>query len=318
MKRLLTTIITTFILFAMIGCGQVNTYDYAQEHTSIPVASAIPETLGFWSLEEFLYAHRAVREGRAAENLARLAELIDFADLEEFHLLTGLPGSYQIDGIAVYGGFVTISYLPERAFASEDIWRETRGSSQSFHLQFQRWTWCDLESWGLETPLDGIMRQDNVSKEDLIDGKFHFVEWANVLYWSQGSSLVALRLPNALRNSYGAPSTVQDLLVFAETTTIDLLDDDLIAQLIGDFYQLSFNLGFATNDFPPVSIPSGAGIFNFITTNHEQIPIINPTRRMHNFSGWYLDAEFTVPLSRLLTMMPAQDTTLYARWEQYD
>ena len=337
MKRLSIISITIFMLFALIGCGQQDdTTDYGQNissgtsgeisvseavspgHGQAPAVHGIPDHLTFWSLEEFLYAHRAVREGTATGRLAEMAASIDFESLEELVLPNNLPGIYQIHQIEVYDTAIWVWFLPEGSLASEEARWDAGINRTYFLLRTTRWTYEDLESWGVQSPMDGIMRQDNATEDDLIDGTYHFNERTNTIYWARGSNRLSFHLPNTLPANQ---STIHDLLPLTQTTTIDLLDEDLITELIGDFYQLDFNLGtFAGNTaassaFPPILIPSGANIHNFITTNHEEIPIYNPTRRGHYFLGWYLDADFTIPLIRPLTLMPARDTTLYARWQ---
>ncbi len=44
--------------------------------------------------------------------------------------------------------------------------------------------------------------------------------------------------------------------------------------------------------------------------------ITEPIKDGYTFAGWYLDSELTIPFS--LTTMPAEDVTLYAKWETLD
>ena len=276
-------------------------------------------------MEEFLYAHRAAREGRATGSLAEMAARLDFASLTELPLSINLPEIYRLSVITVYEERIRLWYLPEHTLISEEARRSAISPTQAFILQITRWT-------GVQSPMDGIMQQFGFTTEDLIDGRYYFREQTNTFYWAHGGNRLSLRLPNPSSGSHDAhmPSnittgftgnTVHDLLAFTETSTIDLDDDALITALIGDFYNLNFNLGVESGNFltlealAPISIPSGANINNFITMHHYS-RFASFGHANDDFLGWYLDAGFTTPLMNLITTMPARDVTLYARWEQ--
>jgi len=311
------------IVAALAACGQVAEYSeisyefYTNEASydqythayalEAPSASAsqtpIPYSivpLEFFSLEEFLYAYRIVREGNAVGNFARMATDLDFLSVVELPLLVNFPETHQLDYITVFREAVWVHYAPKEALVSE----EARWNSAANQENFTLW----ISRWDSESPMSDVMQQDNIANEDLIDGR-HFSDITGSIYWAHGRELLILLLPNQLyaTSPYDLPLT--------QTTTIDLRDEALVDYLIGELFQLTFNLGFASSDFPTISIPANANIHSFITTNHENIPIDNPTRRGHDFLGWYLDAGFTIPLSRILSPMPANDATLYAKWE---
>jgi len=85
-------------------------------------------------------------------------------------------------------------------------------------------------------------------------------------------------------------------------------------------HQLTFTLNPSTyyhtipTSITPINIPIGTNILDFLAAHHDDLPINNPLKQNHNFMGWYMDDDFTIPLTDT-TLMPDYDTTLYARWE---
>jgi uncharacterized repeat protein (TIGR02543 family) len=251
----------------------------------------------------------------------------------ELVLPNNLPGAYQFHYMTVYEQSIWFWFVPEQSLASEEARRSAIDRQQYFNLIIFRWTYEDLESWGLQSSMHGIMQQFDFTEEDLIDGRF-LRERTETLLWAQGSELISLTLPRPpLETRDTAPlgagiigftgNTIHDILPFTQTTTIDLLDEALVTALIGELYELTFDLGIESGSFAalnaatPISIPSGANISNFITMHHyERFQEFGFAR--DDFLGWYLDANFTTPLSNLLTTMPFQNTTLYARWQHAD
>jgi len=261
-----------------------------------------PDMLRFHSLEELLYAHRKVREGRAAGNLKSMAASIDFASLDELLLPSNLIEGYEIIHIEVYDSI---------------IWVQFRFSGRHFTFNATRWTYEDLAYWGAQSPLSGIMRQFNFTEEDIIYGGYFHRN--RTFYWSHGSNRLSLSLPHIAYAAFD----IYDLLPFTEITAIDLADEVLISELIGEYHQLNFDWGELVNerdDLPtiltpePINIPEGMNIYRFITTFHGRLPLPGTIRANSYFDGWYLDAELTIPLSGQLAYMPAEDTTLHARW----
>ena len=326
MVKQLSIIFTSILMvLAVVGCGQTESSNNSQDYTSTPIASAIPDILIFVTLEELLYAHREVREGNATSELAQMAARFNFASLEELPLMTNPPEGYHLHGIFVSRGGVIIQYFPEEALISEEARRIMSGNLRGFNL--------GINFWDSDTPISGVMRQNNALEEDLIDGKYLFGERTGTLFWAHGRSMLSLSLPSPdpTRNFHSISalseaiagfegSTIYDLLILTETIIIDLTDEALITYLIGDLHQISFNLC----NIPPHRLPSdpvlttqapvGAGIFNFLEM-HERFPIDDHNRRDTGFLGWYLDVNFTEPLSRVISFMPAHDITLYARWQ---
>jgi len=193
----------------------------------------------FLSIEEFLDAYVSVRDGNASDDLARRAINSDFASLDEIYLLTNLPGAYRIAEIMISDDTLHFMYLP---IGEEDI--------IEIHLNVTRWTYEDLESWGANSPLDGIIRQNGFTENDLIDGKYYFSEGSAVsrLYWAEGNNRFRLSVFSPIcRNNdvsgfdaadFGLSTEIgaRDMIRFAETVAVDLRDENNITALsTGDF-----------------------------------------------------------------------------------
>jgi|GEM_PF-1411509 len=211
----------------------------AHEHNESYFVGCFPPEMRFFSIEEFIYAYVSVRDGRASDDLARRAIKSDFASLDEIYLLTNLPESYRIAEIAVFDDTVYFNYL---TIGEEDI--------TEIHLNVTRWTYEDLESWGANSPLDGIILQNGFTENDLIDVKYYFCEnrFSSSLFWAEGSNRFYLTVSRPLyRNNdvsgfdaagLGLPAEISagDMIRFAETVAVDLRDENNITALsTGDF-----------------------------------------------------------------------------------
>ena len=64
-------------------------------------------------------------------------------------------------------------------------------------------------------------------------------------------------------------------------------------------------------DIDPINVLHGANILTFLADNHNGFT--NPTRGDYTFAGWYLDSNFTTPVTNT-TVMPEEEMTLYARF----
>jgi len=184
----------------------------------------------FSSLEEFLSSYVAVREGRASFNsdATELKARAAFATFDVIHLPINIPESYQIS--LIYPGEKGIKifyYIDGDSFSSFPYF--------SFLASYS--TYEDLELWGINTPLDNYMAEWGFTEKDFIDGKYLYVERYNELFWAQGSYRFTLEIPRATHTGYGASSySINDILRFAETVTIDLKDENNIAAWsAGDF-----------------------------------------------------------------------------------
>jgi len=336
MRRLLITLASIALLLSACGQHTLDEVYYEPEQAPINAVASPTDTSGsvaaltvvdwlqFHSLEEFLYAYELVRSGDATGTLATMAVAADLASLVELPLLTVIPDGFKLDVIRAHNETVSLYYVPESFLVSE-VARLNVSSEVSFQLRITRWDMND--------PMEGIMRQFGFGEEDMVDGVF-FRERTNSLHLAHGNERITLRLPESMRpnpNTRGI-TDIHHLIPLTQTTTINLLDEALVTELIGDMYQLDFNLGIPNNadgspaplaaalapfyDADPIAIPSNANILNFVAMHHDHLNITNPTRLGYIFTGWFMDADFTMPVSQLITRMPDHDVTLYARWQQ--
>jgi len=192
--------------------------------------------LEFSSIEEFLEAYIATREGRVSSDLeiARKTAHSNFASLEEIHLITNLPEAFRIDEIWISRELVSIIYVP--------IAKENTGDTMyNFILQVTRWTYEVLRSRGYNSPLDNLSLYSDLTEEDLIDGKYLLCEHTSSLYWEQGSNLFILRMLRAAHESndasrltaadlgLAADFSVSDMIRFTETVSVNMRDENSIA-----------------------------------------------------------------------------------------
>jgi len=295
LKRFLKMFAMLFVLITIIA------------HTGQEVVFCLSYTnsLWFYSLEDFFDAYIAAREGRVSPDSekARITAHVDFASLDEIHLLTNLPEIFRFDYIRVFDEAISVYYVP----IDEDT-GETRSNAvlnnQYFHLHIFLWTYEDLESWGADSPMDGIMRQFGFTEEDLVKGVYYLREHSRTLYWSQGSNLFSLRMPMVAHGSddvtglsveelgLATEFSVNDMLKFTETVTIDLQNErNIAAWSAGDFSMVeellepentSVAKPMASSDAPTLRFTVGSN--NFLhngTVKHAEVaPFISQERTM--------------------------------------
>ena len=180
MKRLSLMSIMFFLLLSLAGCGKlgdrtgnagvnpVDIYQDASHENEIMISKTIAE-LEFASVEELLGSYRAAKIGKVDEGLANLVENVNLAALEKLYLPTSIPKEYQLYKIYVNEEAVSFWYWHEENLASESSFLNTEGQMQEFLFSFTR-------RWGVNSPMDAILRQFGGTKEDLIDGKYYFLE----------------------------------------------------------------------------------------------------------------------------------------------
>jgi len=222
------------------------------------------EYLWFTSLEEFLDAYVAASEGRVSSDLntEAITRHVDFASLGEIHLLTNIPEAFQIAQVTVFDTAITFVYSAKGERDIHDEWSNPR-SNPYFQLHYTRWTYEDLESWGINSPLEGIMLQNGFTENDFIDGKYLYCERTHNLYWAEGSNRFRLTMPDTpeRRNDASRFSAAElelmaeigatDMLTFAETVTVDLRDENNIAAWrSGDFSM--FDERLLQRSYPPI------------------------------------------------------------------
>ncbi|MCL2576765.1 MAG: hypothetical protein FWE27_01765 [Defluviitaleaceae bacterium] len=262
LKRFLTMLAMLFALLSITGCMEYEPENAATEesmasyHTDdtsqVRRYSSDPRINRLWftSLDEFLYDYAAAREGRISPDLKTeiITEYIDFASLDTIHLLANVPEEFHIAEIRVHKTFITIWYIPIAEEVTWETWSDAFRNHQYFELMVTRWTYEDLESWGDNSPLNGIMGQFGFTEKDFIDGKYLFYESTRNLYWAQGSNRFRLTLPilahenndssglTAEELGPGTEINVRDMLKFTETVAVDLQNENNIAAWsAGDF-----------------------------------------------------------------------------------
>ena len=236
--------------------------------------SWVEDQLEFSSIEALLASYLIVKEGRADgdirevvsgwdasrtewdasfsdSGLIYVAESTDFTSLETFHLPVGIPEEFQIYRITVSEEDVAIWYLHKDDMVSEETRWDAIVQQRHFLFGFSRW---DMDTDFL---MDGILRQNGASEEDLIDGKYLFVA-PNLFRWASDRKTFGLYTPLPPRVEgeftidedglmefvvdYTVESHIWDFVVdtatpadmveFAETVTVDLLDTDEVMELI--------------------------------------------------------------------------------------
>jgi|GEM_PF-3598439 len=69
------------------------------------------------------------------------------------------------------------------------------------------------------------------------------------------------------------------------------------------------------NSIEPINILRGVYLLEYLAA-HPAFPTAGPTRAGYEFAGWYLNADFTIPVTETFRM-PARSTILYARWSSH-
>ena len=129
------------------------------------------------------------------------------------------------------------------------------------------------------------------------------------------------------------------MLNFTQTVTFDLADDEVIAELLGELYPITFDMLSSLKNIdladpgnlliaPSVTLmpgpmttqlwanltinaPKGASIDNFISMYYSHMP--TPSFRGLIFDGWFLDADLTIPVTTF-TRMPEGGVVLHPGW----
>ena len=339
MKRMLMVAFIILLLVSFVGCDTgENNNDYLEIYTqndtneaidpSHPVAgdmtfSPVPDVLEFTSLADFLETHRAYTMGiRSFGARTHLIERANFAGLEQIYLPVGIPETDRLYRIYVGDDGMSFWYMPEENLLSHRLRSSAMVHGRDFMFNITR--------WNLEDPKGAMMGQlRGVSVHDLIDGRYYFDE-LRTIEWTTDTERVWMYIPRSTINAQGefeigdettgiitlrreempqlAQMQVLDLTNFAEV-------DALIETLPPSHYQLTFDMGIAPIGAYSIDVPVFANLRFFLHDNYHDLTA-TPVKEGHTFLGWYLDADFTMPLaSRDEYLMPTRDITLYARWQ---
>jgi hypothetical protein len=202
MKKLLIKGTVVFLIFAAFGSVQATALD--------PV---MPE-LEFSSLEELLDAYQAVKEGAADAELAKLAESVNFLDLDELYVPTNIPDPYQLHAIRVDYLAVTYQYLLEEDRISWETVLEARSQKREFFFGVYRW---DPDR---SMTITSILQSDNKTVSDLFGGIYlrdsRFGSDTNRLYWGSERVVLFLDVPISLATS------TRNMVRFAQLDVVDI------------------------------------------------------------------------------------------------
>jgi len=207
--------------------------------------------VSFSSLEELLFTYAAAREGRPsrisrdsrqADRFALNAELVDFVALDTLHILTNIPEGFILDGFDVSEENISAMYVTSQ-FATGDEIHESLGWRSMF-FSVTRWTYEDLEEWGMSCPLDGVVRKNcpyggifpirgGFTEENLIMGRYHIdrssTTWYSI-YWAEGPNRFTLSIPREVFDNSGGRSSGG--VTFGRATETNVYDIINFAQYV--------------------------------------------------------------------------------------
>ncbi|MCL2108746.1 MAG: hypothetical protein FWH20_05315 [Oscillospiraceae bacterium] len=202
--------------------------------------------LEFTSLDDFLNAYLAINEGREigefvqrdwVEDTRRSfengAEKVNLIELENLYLPVGIPDNFAIRGITITENYIAIRYLPMNItiFSRDEFWSNL---IQNPSFEFA------LTKTHFENVMDVILQDKNLTREDLIDGKYLFNS-PNLFTWEIDGMLASLYIPHINQISTGEyemstgldgetmiVENISEMTRFLEVEKIDLTD---IAQI---------------------------------------------------------------------------------------
>jgi len=209
------------LILGLVGCGRLDKeIEQQNEETGANETNHInddnlhitwiSDTLEFTSLEDLLETYRKVQKGED-DDVTNSAESVNFASLEKIYLASSIPELYQLYKIIVFEELVTVRFLRKEDLISEDTARKAINQDQHFSFGFYR--------WDLDSPLDGILRQNNATEKDLIDEKYLFVA-PNRLIWALDRGVMYMNMPLSL-----ITNDIEEMVRFAEVTVIDIKED---------------------------------------------------------------------------------------------
>ncbi|MDR2559832.1 MAG: hypothetical protein LBC86_09900 [Oscillospiraceae bacterium] len=262
-NNLLISIIVLLTIIMFASCA--NTADdvaFINENNSMPLVSQSQgeeafESLEFSSLDDFLNAYIANKEGRDIVDFVEwqaeatldyesksvasknTAENINLTSLEKLHLPIGIPEDFTIRRITVSEYGIVFRYLPKDIDVSSDTFWSAMMNNPSFELSILKHDY--------ENVMEAILSQRNQTVNDLIDGKVSFRQ-PNRFNWEQDGLLFGLYVPlkfpdaevqehrtlNALTND-----EILEMVKFTETRTVNLLNTNEVMALIEDSSTIS-------------------------------------------------------------------------------
>lgn len=193
----------------------------------------MPDRLAFSSLNELIASYNATAASKANNVSSRidsilpnLEESVNLLALERLYLPTNIPSEYQLHQITVFENNVSLVYLHIDDLVSEDTIVEALIHQRHFLFNFTR--------WNVESPMEGILQQNDATIDDLIDGKYLLVE-PNLLIWASDNEVIYMYVPLMPRHTLGQRELTNDDAIsvehaleqirFTETMVVDLRND---------------------------------------------------------------------------------------------
>jgi len=223
----------------LAGTSTVNLSDTNEvmaliEETRLDLVSRLVDELEFASMEDFLSSYTIASEGRAEGDIADLVtdwnpafadsdfadvvEATELASLEMLYQPTNIPEGFQLYRVTVNERNVAFWYLHEDDLVSEEATQEALDQQRYFLFNVSR---RDGDASAL---MDGVLRRNRASAEDLIDGRYLSVA-PNALVWASDGVIFRLFAPLSMAD---------DMVRFAEVGAASLRDTDEVAALVGD------------------------------------------------------------------------------------
>ncbi len=209
MKKLFCIVAAVLCLLLLVSCGAREAAveiidDIRREITGEPeVWVTEPALPAFESLEQF------IEYAETADESEYDYERIKLGELEKIILPSSMPEDYELYFIQAGSDHIALWYLPEDCLS--DI-RVSEMRNLNFYFEYHR-----------EGKLKSILKEANVKKSDLIDGKYLY--WKNDyerrIFWEDHGSLLSMSLPGNM--------TVEDGNVVStfnsEETVVSSLDE---------------------------------------------------------------------------------------------
>jgi len=212
MKRFWLVAVAFFVMLISVGCTGRNEPEASTYGSLVDYSQAFPE---FKSVKDLVKSHKTVRKGKAVGELAAAAENTNFIELDKLYVPTVIPVGYHLYKIEVFEPFVRFSYLLESDMVSPDAVADAFNQGQGFSFLFHRRQDADIV-------MDAYLQHCNATEEDLIDGKYLFVE-PSELCWLSDGVFFALSMPlPLLEKQPDEQAKIAEMIKYAEVEVVDL------------------------------------------------------------------------------------------------
>jgi hypothetical protein len=196
-------------------------------------SAAVPR-VEFSSLEEYLNAYLAYKEGRNISDYIeggwRIQD-VNITEIEALFLPINISENFIIRRVSIDES-ISFQFLPKNVNFTKDTFWDAITNNPSFSLSI----WLNREN-----RIDSIIQSRGLTADDLIDGKYlaeYYPLYSYMLfYWQSDSMLLVLHInlhqqhTEEFKKLFG-DGDVLDLVRFAETRTVDLTDEEEVRNLI--------------------------------------------------------------------------------------